>query len=393
MRYARRLKREDPSVFVAVTGCAAQTETALYAKSPDVDLTAGNSHRDLLPEILQNMEKSQGLKVLQSNIFKNPPPLHQSRFAGADSERTRAFLKIQDGCSAFCSFCIIPFARGKSRSFPISHLVKTARRLAQNGAPEIVLTGVHIGDYRDGVQGLADLVERLLKSARVKRLRLSSLEPFDLSDKLLSLFQDERLCPHIHLSAQSAHSKTLSAMRRKYKGSDVQRALSDIARRIPGAFVGMDLIAGFPSETQEDFEETYQVLKSLPWTRLHVFPYSPRPKTYAARKWTGLSREEIMKRAGFLRRLSNARFQNEQERQTGSFKKVIFFNPFRGLSRDYWPISVPQDSSSGNPPHPGALNLPSVEKGMRQKTPHPGEEALVRIQSIGKDGSLTAHLV
>ena len=378
LRHARRLKQKNPSLFVAVTGCAAQTETSLYESSPYVDLVAGASYRDQLPAILK--EKEQGRrppKALKLNIFKNPAPLSKAA-ADEGTERTRAFLKIQDGCSQFCSFCVIPFARGLSRSFPISYLVERGRALSESGAPEIALTGVHIGDYRDGNRGLADLIESLLRIASLKRLRLSSLEPGDLSPKLLELFQDERLCPHIHLSAQSACSKTLRAMRRRDSRSDVERALSLIARRIPGAFVGIDIIAGFAGESQEDFEETYQVLKERPWTRLHVFPYSPRPGTAAARhlKAGEAPRAEIMKRAGFLRRLGEARFQGERRKQAGALKKALFFkkSPARGLSRDYWPVSLEK--------------APSGPKTLA------GKEARVRIKGLADDSaSLAASLV
>ena len=388
-REAARLKKKNPGVFLAVTGCGAQTETELYAKSPWVDLVVGNSHKKDLPLILKNRlaadkppggrglkeaakagssgqnaspnpASSQGAgssqsgaggqngrqKVFKSNIFKSAGIY--SGLLSPEESRTRSFLKIQDGCDSFCAFCIIPFARGKSRSLPVSHILRAARKLAREGAEEIVLTGVHIGDYKDGERGLEYLVGALLKETAIPRLRLSSLEPPDLTEGLLDCYENERLCPHFHLSVQSASSRVLSGMKRKYSRKDVERSFHRIAKKIPAAFVGMDLIAGFPSESEEDFQETYQVLKDSPWTKIHVFPYSPREGTYAARK-AGFGRGEILRRAGQIRSLSGFRYESERRRQTGRIKKALLFkgDSQKGLTRDYWRVSLPPSSRKG----------------------------------------------
>ena len=367
-REAARLKKKNPGAFLVVTGCGAQVETELYAKNPWVDLVVGNSHKKDLPSILKDKlaakeerpfaapadQGSLGAaslprsheKVYKSSIFKSSGIY--SGLISPEENRTRAFLKIQDGCDSFCSFCVIPFARGKSRSLPISRILEAARKLTGEGAEEIVLTGVHIGDYSDGEKGLEDLVRSLLRETAVPRLRLSSLEPPDLTDRLLECYGDERLCPHFHLSVQSASSSVLRSMKRKYGRKDVERAFSRIAKGFPKAFVGLDLIAGFPSESEEDFQETYQVLKERPWTKIHVFPYSPREGTYSARK-AGFGRKEILRRAGQIRSLSGFRYESERNRQTGTLKKALLFkgDSRKGLSRDYWRVSLPPSSRKG----------------------------------------------
>ena len=354
LRTAEKIKRRNNKDLVVVTGCGAQADTEIYERSKNVDLVIGNSHRENLPNILNDFLKNRSSvsenihfqKVFKSNIFKN-----SDVFSGSflpEPDRTRVFLKIQDGCDSFCTFCIIPFGRGKSRSLKISDIVHRSKELVQKQQiKEIVFTGVHIGDYRDGNKDLGDLVEALLSQTRLERIRLSSLEPPEITDKLLDCFEEERMCPHFHLSIQSASTPVLKGMKRKYGQKEVEKSLHVIEKKVPKAFVGMDLIAGFPEESQENFEETYEVLKNTPWTRIHVFPYSPRPGTLSARK-SGLERSEILKRASFFRRLSNSRYRQEMKKQIGTIKKVLLFkkNKDRGLSRDYWNVHIPKTFSS-----------------------------------------------
>ena len=350
LRMAGKLKREDPENLVIVTGCGAQADTELYEKSKSVDLIIGNSHRENLPDILKGFLKSPtektNQKTFKSNIFKT-----SSIYSGSvlpEWDRTRVFLKIQDGCNSFCTFCIIPFARGKSRSLKINDIVCKANNLTeQEDIKEIVLTGVHIGDYQDEEKDLGDLIQALLSKTQLKRIRLSSLEPVEITDKLLNCYQEERVCPHFHLSIQSASSSVLQSMKRKYGRKEVEKSFHIIADKVPCAFVGMDLIAGFPSETQTDFEETYAVLKETPWTKIHVFPYSPRPGTFSIRH-KGLPRPEILKRASFFRRLSDFRYKRKTQQQVGTKKKVLLFKTDnqKGLSRDYWNVHINEKPSS-----------------------------------------------
>ena len=344
LKTAKKIKQKNPKEMVVVVGCGAQVDTSLYEKNPYVDLIVANSHKNSLPQILKEfLLNKQSPKVFKSNIFRTEG-LYNGQFQ-KDENRTRVFLKIQDGCDSFCSFCIIPFARGKSQSIPIEKLVKSVKNFVDFGLEELVLTGVHIGDYSDGDKRLEDLVESILKETRIKRLRLSSLEPVELSNRLMDCYQEERMCPHFHLSIQSGSSPVLKAMRRKYGRKEVEETFSLIQKKVPHAFVGMDVIAGFPYETEDHFQETYEVLKNNFWTRIHVFPYSPRRKMAQS----SFSRSVIVKRASLLRHLSDFRYEQEMGRQVKKVKKVLLFetNNQKGLSRDYWKVKLPPSAHRG----------------------------------------------
>jgi threonylcarbamoyladenosine tRNA methylthiotransferase MtaB len=336
VKSARRLKTKDPFALVVVTGCAAQVDTDEFTHLPGVDLVVANSHKSQLGDLIRRYYNGElKERVHKANIFKKDD---LEGGGGIESGHTRAFLKIQDGCNSFCTFCVIPFARGKSRSLTINELVQRVQDLHRAGSREIVLTGVHIADYRDGDQVLEDLVEAVLARTSIPRVRLTSLEPGEVSERLFELFQDDRLCRHFHMSIQSANSKVLKDMKRAYDASLVEASLEAIAHRVPGAYVGMDVIAGFPGETEDEFTDSYTRLERLPWTRLHVFPYSPRPGTFAARRTDGLDRALIKARAQRLRELSDARVGLEAKRQVGQVKAVLSLRNGKLLSSDYWSI-------------------------------------------------------
>lgn len=341
VRLIRKIKSSEPLATVVVTGCAAQVDTDIFEKLPGADLVVANSHKGLLPKIIDeyfNGEQKQ--RVFKSNIFKKED---LEIGGGKEEKHTRSFLKIQDGCNSFCSFCIIPYARGKSRSISILELVKAINELEQTGLQEVVLTGVHIGDYDDQGHKIEDLVESIILKTNIKRIRLSSLEPIELSERLINLYTDDRLCPHFHMSIQSANTTVLKNMKRNYTESDVRNALLLIDKKVKNAFVGMDVIAGFPTETQDDFESTYKTLSELPWTKLHVFPYSERNGTRAA-IMDQLPMSVRKERAQQLRLLSAHRHQAEALKQVGALKKTLVLGKFhqanQSLSRDYWPINL-----------------------------------------------------
>lgn len=338
VRMIRKIKSREPLATIVVTGCAAQVDTASFENLPGADLVVANSHKGLLPQILDQYFKGEiKEKVFKSNIFRKED---LEMGGGEEATHTRSFLKIQDGCNSFCTYCIIPYARGKSRSIPVAELVRRISEVHSHGVNEVVLTGVHIGDYEDGHKKLEDLVEALLAKTKMPRFRLSSLEPVEVTDWLLDLYQDERMCPHFHMSIQSAQSETLKAMKRQYDQAAVRDSLNRIEKRVPGAFVGMDVIAGFPTETEAQFEETYQTLAETPWTRIHVFPYSERSGTRAAVMPVSVPWAERVKRAQKLRELSLHRYQSEALKQKDTVKKVMLLKAGRthGLSRDYWNI-------------------------------------------------------
>lgn len=340
-KWIKKYKRDHPHHHMVVTGCSAQVDTEILQELPEVDLLVANSHKGQLSELIQQMlnGKLQD-KVYKSNIFKK---WDAEPGGGEEDLHTRAFLKIQDGCNSFCTFCVIPFARGKSRSLPADYLVQKIQELRQKGIKEVVLTGVHIGDYEDDrVKNIEGLVKKILNETQVSRLRLTSLEPIELNAALLELYQDERMCKHFHMSVQSANSKVLADMKRKYTHQHVEEAFEKICQRFPQAYVGMDVIVGFPGETEEEFFDTYQRLHHLPWTRIHVFPYSRRPGTYANRLPEQKERGEILSRARRLRELSNQRCLEKAQEQVGTNKEVLILaSGKKGLARDYWTVDLP----------------------------------------------------
>ncbi len=346
LRHLRKIKRENPGVKVVMTGCAAQVDSPLLLES-SADMVVANSHKTVLQEKVKDLLNGKPTdRLYRSNIFKKE---ELEPGGGLEQEHTRSFVKIQDGCNSFCTFCVIPFARGKSRSLTINNIVERVNELHASGVSEVVLTGVHIGDYEDKsqgeLQGLEGLVQQVLLKTKVPRLRLTSLEPIELSDELLRLYKDNpRLCRHFHMSIQSANTKILSSMKRKYSSDHVAQALNNIEQNVPGAFVGMDVIVGFPGETPEDFQQTFELLKALPWTQIHVFPYSPRPGIYANRLPDQWQRSEIMERAKILRALSQERFEHKAKEQVGTKKSVLLLKKKSvvqsGLSEDYWNIHL-----------------------------------------------------
>ena len=346
----RKIKSKRPDVKVIVTGCGAQVDTDQFSNFKEVDLIVANSHKARLKEYLSFLMQGQlHERIFKSNIFKKT----DMEFGGGlKSGRTRAFLKIQDGCNSFCTYCVIPFARGKSRSLSVDLLCEKICQFHNEGVQEVVLTGVHIGDYLyQDSYGKGFLLEHLLQSVLEKtpipRVRLTSLEPVELTDHLMELYQDPRMCPHFHMSIQSASAKTLNRMRRKYTDADVQKALLMIERKVPQAFVGMDVIVGFTGESKDDFQETYTNLQDLPWDFIHVFPYSERPGTRASKWADDVSCIEKKIRSQKLRDLSQNRYLERALEQVGSKKKVLALKEQKGfqklLSRDYWKCTLSEE--------------------------------------------------
>ena len=362
IRNARKIKREHPKSKIVMTGCSAQVDTELLEKLDYVDLIIANSHKGELGQILKNKFSSstegKTSKLFKSNIFKKSD---LGVGGGIDSQHTRSFLKVQDGCNSFCTFCVIPFARGKSRSLTIDEITERVNELTAQGIQEVVITGIHIGDYEDKFFGkdnkryLEDLMEQLLLRTKMPRFRISSLEPVEISDRLLELYQDDRMCPHFHMSLQSLNDKVLKGMKRQNNGIEGIHILNKIHEKIPGVFMGMDLIVGFPGEGESEFQEVYQKLKDSPWSKIHVFPYSERPGTFAVRLDEKNERSISMQRSKIIRELSHERFQTHLGNQLGQIKDVILLKNskdpkiFKSLSRDYWTVQLesPPDIERG----------------------------------------------
>ena len=342
IRWIRKYKLENPSHYVVVTGCSAQVDTEFFIQDPNIDLLVANSHKGELKNLLVQLVSGElKEKVFKSNIFKK---MDLESEGGEEDNHTRSFLKIQDGCNSFCTFCVIPFARGKSRSIPSHEIIEKINYLYEQGKNEVVITGVHIGDYEDKiVKNLEGLIVKILKETAIPRIRISSLEPIELTEKLLELFNNPRMCKHFHLSIQSANSRILNLMKRKYTSFEVEKVFTNINKSFPNAYVGMDVIVGFPGETEEEYFDTYQRLDNSAWTRIHVFPYSKRPGTFADRLSDQLPRGEITSRARRLRELSSQRSFLKAKDQIGKIKEVLLLQTGkRGLCRDYWTVDLPE---------------------------------------------------
>ncbi len=350
VRLTRRIKRDNPEAIVVVTGCSAQIDKQDFELEDSVDLLVANSHKEELKDLLQKKVNGEELeKFYHKNIFRKSS---MGEGGGIEENHSRSFLKIQDGCDSFCSFCVIPHTRGKSRSLSLESIVKKIKEFVLNGQKEVVITGIHLGDYDDEGRNLEDIVEAILKETTLPRLRLTSLEPLELSPRLTEICKNDRVCSHFHMSVQSVNTKVLAAMKRKYTKEDVLESLQRAKSTGTDVFVGMDVIVGFPGETEEDFNETYTALKESPnWDKIHVFPYSERPKTGATLLEGSVPVMERKRRSKALRELSKDRFQESLQKQIGKELQVLVFekkefkgrrNYSQGLSRNYYPAVFPE---------------------------------------------------
>lgn len=355
IRKIRLLKRKADTLektLVVVTGCGAQVDTDLFEGLGEADLIVANSHKLQLPAVIKDYLQGKGTsRVFKSNIFADQSLLKGPAF---ERGRTRYFLKIQDGCDQFCSYCIVPFARGKSRSLRIKEVLTQIAQLVSQGIKEVVLTGIHLADFGEEGESLEELVEKILEETSLARLRLTSLEPQEVTPKLFELFHTYpgRLCRHFHLSIQSGSDQVLKMMKRRYLASDIALVLKKINRHFDSAFVGIDMITGFPGETEIDFEQTYGLLERLPWTRLHVFPYSERKGTLAVRLPHSVPHSIRRARAARLRALSSERLWNQARLQVGRREQVLGLRGLAhgagGLTPNFWPVrSIDQQLEGG----------------------------------------------
>jgi threonylcarbamoyladenosine tRNA methylthiotransferase MtaB len=279
-----RVHRENPAARILVTGCYAQRAPQELAQLPGVHWVVGNSHKVQIPDIVSESELAYHGQIHAGDIFAQHDFL-SAPVEDAAGDRTRPNLKIQDGCNNRCSFCIIPFVRGRSRSAPADRVISQVRHLAERYR-EVVLSGINLGRWgreEGGTLRLADLIRRLLAETPVERLRLSSVEPMDWSDDLLGLVAtSDRIAKHVHAPLQSGSDGVLRRMHRKYRPRHYEDRVSKARAWMPEAAIGADVMTGFPGETDAEFEESRAFIASLPFTYLHVFTYSERPGTPAA---------------------------------------------------------------------------------------------------------------
>ena len=312
------LLRANPAATIVATGCYAQVSPDEIAAMPEVSLIVGSDEKMTLPERIEAWDKN-GKKAFVGDIGC----VSEMNFQAASffPGHTRAFLKIQDGCDAWCSYCIVPRARGRSRSLPPERVLEEIRRLGDFGYREVVLTGIHLGGYGKDLPvpvGLIDVLRAAEKDRHVERIRLSSLEPGEVTDELIDLVEKSQVvCPHFHIPLQSGDDQVLKAMRRTYDRAYFRDLVERIRIKLPRAAVGIDVMTGFPGEDEAAFQHNYDLIESLPVTYLHVFPYSRRPGTPAA-TMNGQVGEKIKKERA------------EKLRTLGERKKADFARSFVG---------------------------------------------------------------
>jgi threonylcarbamoyladenosine tRNA methylthiotransferase MtaB len=341
----RRVHRENPLARILVTGCYAQRAPRELAGMPGVEWVVGNSHKSQIADLV--------------NLGAAPAPYHGNIYVGdifaqqdflsapvedASGDRTRPNLKIQDGCNNRCSFCVIPFVRGRSRSAPADQVVAQVRGLAARYR-EIVLSGINLGRWgREPGSSLrlADLLRRLLAETGVERLRLSSVEPMDFSDDLLGLMGSEpRIAPHVHMPLQSGSDRILRLMHRKYRPRHYADRVLKARAWMPDAAIGADVMVGFPGETEADFAETVQFVEALPLTYLHVFTYSERPGTPAAEAADSVPMPVRKERNRVLRDLAAAKNRSFRERMVGlTLSAVTLHEPGTALTGNYLKVAL-----------------------------------------------------
>lgn len=321
----RRLRRRHPHACVVVTGCYAQLRPHEVSRS-GADLVLGTAEKFQLADHLTRLLNGEPYGALHCSDPERMTAFHASFSQG---ERTRSFLKIQDGCNYHCSFCTIPRARGASRSATVEQIVQQALELQRAGAQEVVLTGVNVGDFGI-VNGrrqhrLAELIKALESETAIPRFRISSIEPNLLSDELIDLLADaDRFMPHFHLPLQSGSDNVLAAMRRRYTVAHYADRVARVKQKIPHCCIGADVITGFPAEDEADFQNTFALLRDLPVDYLHVFTYSERPDTDAATMEEKVPLPERKERTRRLRALSARKWQHFCTIHLGTVRPVLF---------------------------------------------------------------------
>jgi threonylcarbamoyladenosine tRNA methylthiotransferase MtaB len=341
----RRAKRLNPAARVIVTGCYAQVDSQALIDLPEVSLVIGNQEKAHLIELLCAENDDTKVHVGDIRRHKSIEPLNIHTFA----QRSRAFVQIQNGCDAFCAYCIIPYARGRSRSVVVADVVAQVEELSRSGYPELVLTGIHIGRYGQDLSPQSDLLALLRAiehSSFSGRLRLGSLEPNELSSELLAyIAAAEWICPHFHIPLQAGDDAVLARMNRHYTCADFSALLDKIHKSIPGVAIGLDIIAGFPAETEAEFNNTLAFVESLDISHLHVFPFSKRQGTPAATMPGQINGHLIKDRAAQLRKIGEAKNRVYRNSFIGKTLEIVIESGVKdelqkGVAENYLPVWV-----------------------------------------------------
>lgn len=344
----RKLRRENPSARIIVTGCAAQTEPERFAALDEVDHVIGNAEK-MKAETFLGLSTDDCERVQVDDIMSVRETA--GHLIDGFGSRTRAYVQVQNGCDHRCTFCIIPFGRGPSRSVPAGEVVTQIRRLAEGGCREVVLTGVDITAYGADLPGspsLGMLVRQVLKHVpELERLRLSSIDQVETDEHLMrAIAEEERLMPHLHLSMQAGDDMILKRMKRRHSRRDSEKFCAEVRRLRPDTVFGADLIAGFPTETEEMFENSLSIVDACELTYLHVFPYSPRKGTPAARM-PQVDRPVVKERAARLRERGAAALAAFLDRQAGCEVELLIEKSGLGRTRQFAEMRLPVDVAAG----------------------------------------------
>ncbi|MFN8241250.1 MAG: tRNA (N(6)-L-threonylcarbamoyladenosine(37)-C(2))-methylthiotransferase MtaB [Bacteroidales bacterium] len=368
----KKFTHQSPGAYIAVVGCYAQLRPDEVSSIPGVDLVLGSNEKFDLSAWLTDIQDREKAVVHSAGLTTDDP----FRPSWSSGDRTRSFLKVQDGCDYGCSYCTIPLARGKSRNPLIKDIKEEAIKITETGIREIVLTGVNIGDFGKSTgESFNDLVRELVTVEGIERIRLSSVEPNLITSELIELSSTyPSILPHFHIPLQSGSDKILGLMRRRYRRDVFAERINMIRQKLPLAGIGADVIVGFPGETREDFNDTYNFLEGLPVSYLHVFSYSERPGTIAEKLPLKVSSTEKELRSKMLIQLSESKNRLFMELCIGSEERVLFERARKGSK-----IS----GFTGN--------YLKVEHDWDNKLP--GRIARVRITGINNSGNLDAEII
>lgn len=356
-RAIRRTLRQSPQAFVAVTGCYAQTGLQALQTIPGVDLVLGNQFKMNLPDYVRPeviTEKFPLPKMLHTRTIDREDFLQEGV---GDYATTRANLKIQDGCNFMCSFCLIPFARGRERSRQLDDAVREAEQLVDRGHKELVLTGVNIGQFASGGLGIIDLIQRLESIPELARIRISSIEPTTIPEALLDyMASSSKLCRFLHVPLQSGDDEILHGMNRRYTVKEYADWVCHAARKIPDVCIGTDLMVGFPGESEQQFDNTRSVVADLPLAYFHVFSYSTRPGTAATRMDNHVPAKTMKVRSKNLSELSRGKRADFYRQFVDRRVSVLFESSesagwWSGLTDNYIRVRVPSTTVSSNEIH------------------------------------------
>tara|TARA_B100000131_G_scaffold321236_1_gene371386 strand:+ start:929 stop:2227 length:1299 start_codon:yes stop_codon:yes gene_type:complete len=341
-RFIKKIKRRVPNSVIGVTGCYAQLKPDEIIDIPEVNFVVGMHDKYNFIDKIDDITKNDKL-VFHSNNIRS---IDNAFLAYSLDERTRSFVKIQDGCDYVCSYCTIPLARGKSRSSRISEVVDHIKDLDSNNVKEIILSGINVGDFgQDNNESFIDLLKAINTSTNIPRIRISSIEPNLITDQIIDFIaSNSKFMPHLHIPLQSGSDKILKKMRRRYNVSSYRDKIFKIKDRIKDCTIGVDVMVGFPGESEDDFNNTYNLLHDLPVSYFHVFPFSERENTMAADMVDSIPLDVRYARAKILRKLSKMKFQNIQEESIGKIRPVLFEmsdeDYFSGLTDNYIRVKV-----------------------------------------------------